>query len=172
MRFDPGPGVGGHCLPVDPAYLSWEIRRRTGTPLHLVETANQINNSMPTHVVHRLTQALNTRGLPVNESHVLLLGIAYKPDTGDTRHSPAITIAQNLTALGARIRVVDPHVNEPFSLDPRTVLPRLTKTSLKAADAVVLLTDHTAFGLPLIEQHAPYVLDCRARLKGPNVEHL
>ncbi|WP_189970227.1 nucleotide sugar dehydrogenase [Streptomyces violascens] len=172
MRFTPGPGVGGHCLPIDPTYLSWQVRRQTGGALRLVEMADEINTSMPAHVVQRLTEALNRRGLPVNGSRILLLGLAYKANTSDTRHSPAFTVARLLTAQGARIQVVDPHVEEPFDLDAHAHHAHLTATNLAMADAVVLLTDHDAFDLRLVERRAVYALDCRARLSGANVERL
>ncbi|MFC9670023.1 nucleotide sugar dehydrogenase [Streptomyces sp. NPDC056949] len=172
IRFSPGPGVGGHCLPIDPIYLSWQVRQRSGSALRLVEAADQINASMPAHVVRRVTEALNNRGLPVNGARILLLGLAYKADTGDTRHAPALTIAQLLSALGAQMQIADPHVDGILDIAPHTRLAHVTATNLAAADAVVLLTDHSAFDHQLIERHAPYVLDCRARLYGPNIERL
>ncbi|WP_327356358.1 nucleotide sugar dehydrogenase [Streptomyces sp. NBC_01304] len=172
MRFTPGPGVGGHCLPIDPTYLSWKVRRQTGSALRLVEMADEINTSMPAHVVQRLTEALNRRGLPVKGSRILLLGLAYKANTGDTRHSPAFTIARLLIAQGAQIQVVDPHVEEPFDLDAHAHHAHLTAANLAASDAVVLLTDHDAFDLQLVERHAAHALDCRARLSGANIERL
>ncbi|MFD9483376.1 nucleotide sugar dehydrogenase [Streptomyces sp. NPDC059991] len=172
MRFTPGPGVGGHCLPIDPTYLSWQVKRQTGCSLRLVEMAAEINGSMPTHVVQRLTEGLNRRALPVKGSRILLLGLAYKANTGDTRHSPAFTIARLLIAQGAQIQVVDPHVEEPFDLDIHVHHAHLTTINLERADAVVLLTDHDAFDLKLVERHAVYALDCRARLSGANIERL
>ncbi|MGG2460571.1 nucleotide sugar dehydrogenase [Streptomyces sp. RGM 3693] len=172
MRFTPGPGVGGHCLPVDPTYLSWQVRRQTGRALRLVEAANEVNSAMPAYVVQRLTDALNRKGLSVNGSRILLLGMAYKPNTGDIRNSPTITIARFLAEHGADVEIVDPHVDEPFDLDTRVHYSQLTANNAAASDAVVLLTDHDAFNLRLIEEHAPYVLDCRARLSGANVERL
>ncbi|KPI25005.1 nucleotide sugar dehydrogenase [Actinobacteria bacterium OV320] len=172
MRFTPGPGVGGHCLPVDPTYLSWQVQRKTGRSLRLVEAANEVNSAMPAYIVQRLADALNRKGLPVNRSRILLLGMAYKPNTGDIRNSPTITIARLLAEHGAQIEIVDPHVGDPFGLDARVHHTRLTVSNVAASDAVVLLTDHDAFDLRLIEDHAPYVLDCRARLSGANVERL
>ncbi|MFI6488425.1 UDP binding domain-containing protein [Streptomyces sp. NPDC050564] len=116
--------------------------------------------------------SLAHRGLPLKDARVLLLGLAYKADTGDTRNAPALTIANLLIAQGARVQIVDPHVEEPFDLDRHADVAQLTAPNLEAADAVVLLTDHTAFDLRLVERHAPYILDCRARLSGPNVERL
>ena len=110
LRFTPGPGVGGHCLPIDPSYLSWKVRRSIGQPFRFVELANDINARMPDYVVSRLTLALNRDKRSVNGSRVLLLGLAYKRNTGDIRESPGMVIAQSLTALGADVRVADPHV--------------------------------------------------------------
>ena len=110
LRFTPGPGVGGHCLPIDPSYLSWEVRRSVGQPFRFVELANDINAHMPDYVVSRLTLALNRDKRAVNGSRVLLLGLAYKRNTGDIRESPGMVIAQSLRSLGADVRVVDPHV--------------------------------------------------------------
>ncbi|MFF7094704.1 nucleotide sugar dehydrogenase [Streptomyces rubradiris] len=172
MRFSPGPGVGGHCLPVDPTYLSWQVRRQTGGALRLVEVADEVNAAMPAHVVRRLTEALNRHGLPVNGSRVLLLGMSYKPNTGDVRNSPATTIARLLVELGAHIEICDPHVVDPIDLGVRAHHSLLTADAVEASDAVVLLTDHDAFDLRLVEDHASYVLDCRARLSGANVERL
>ena len=172
MRFNPGPGVGGHCLPVDPTYLSWQVRRQTGRALRLVEAADEVNSAMPAYIVQRLTEALNRKGLPVGSSRILLLGMAYKPNTGDIRNSPTITIARLLAGHGAHVEIADPHVDDPVGLDARVHHSRLTANTAAACDAVVLLTDHEAFDLRLVEDHAPYVLDCRARLSGANVERL
>ncbi|MFJ9468769.1 nucleotide sugar dehydrogenase [Streptomyces caniferus] len=172
MHFTPGPGVGGHCLPVDPTYLSWQVRRQTGQALRLIEAADEVNSAMPAYIVKRLTDALNRKGLPVNGSRILLLGMAYKPNTGDTRNSPTITIARLLAGHGAHVEIVDPHADDPVGLDVRAHYSQLTANNTATSDAVVLLTDHDAFDLQLIENHAPYVLDCRARLSGVNVERL
>ncbi|GAO09842.1 putative UDP-glucose 6-dehydrogenase [Streptomyces lydicamycinicus] len=172
MHFTPGPGVGGHCLPVDPTYLSWQVRRQTGQALRLIEAADEVNSAMPAYIVKRLTDALNRKGLPVNGSRILLLGMAYKPNTGDTRNSPTITIARLLAGLGAHVEIVDPHADDPVGLDVRVHYSQPTANNAATSDAVVLLTDHDAFDLQLIEDHAPYVLDCRARLSGANVERL
>ena len=112
MRFNPGPGVGGHCLPIDPSYLSWHVRTTLGQSFRFVELANDVNDHMPEYVVKRLMVALNTRKLPVNGSRTLLLGLAYKPNTSDMRESPAIGVAQRLVRLGAEVRYVDDHVPE------------------------------------------------------------
>jgi UDP-N-acetyl-D-glucosamine dehydrogenase len=127
---------------------------------------------MPAYVVQRIAAALNDRGLPVNGARVFLLGLAYKADTGDTRHAPALTIARLLSTMGAQIHVADPYTDDLAELTPHTHIAHPTAPDFAASDVVVLLTDHTAFDLQLIEQHAPYVLDCRARLNGPNIERM
>ncbi len=112
MPFTPGPGVGGHCLPIDPSYLSWRVERALGQSFRFVELANDINNHMPDYVARRLMMAFNERGRPVNGSRILLLGLAYKKNTGDARESPAVRIAQLLKGMGANVRAADPHVVE------------------------------------------------------------
>jgi nucleotide sugar dehydrogenase len=168
MRFNPGPGVGGHCLPVDPSYLAWQVKRRVGATFRFVELANDVNDHMPAYVVRRLTRALHQRGRAVPGARVLLLGLAYKPNTGDARESPALAVAQQLTALGASVRAVDPYVEA----DPAIERIDLSAGELEAADAVVMLTDHDAFDRELVVRHSRYVLDTRRCLAGPNVEFL
>jgi UDP-N-acetyl-D-glucosamine dehydrogenase len=172
MPFTPGPGVGGHCLPIDPSYLSWRVERALGQSFRFVELANDINGHMPDYVVRRLMMAFNTRGRPVNGSRILLLGLAYKKNTGDARESPAVRVAQLLKAMGADVRAADPHVVETGAVD--SVLARVEPSpqEISRADAVVLLTDHDAFDVDAISRHARYVLDCRRVLAGENVETL
>jgi UDP-N-acetyl-D-glucosamine dehydrogenase len=170
MRFTPGPGVGGHCLPVDPSYLSWAVRRTLGESFRFVELANDVNAHMPDYVVRRLVVGFNSRGKAVKGSRVLLLGLAYKADTGDAREAPGSIIAERLATLGAEVRVADPHLAHdapgPFTLVD------LSAEELQAADGVVLVTDHSAFDYDLVTAHGAYVLDTRGRLEGPNVERL
>ena len=168
QRFTPGPGVGGHCLPVDPTYLSWSTQRAIGRRIRVIELANDINDHMPDYVVHRLTESLNVRRRTLNGSRILLLGLAYKPNTADTRNSPTLRIASLLADRGACVKIADPHVDE--QADPRLV--PVTPQELAAADAVLLLTDHDAFDYPSIVTRASYILDCRGRLEAPEVEHL
>ncbi|MDY7083579.1 MAG: nucleotide sugar dehydrogenase [Actinomycetota bacterium] len=170
LRFVPGPGVGGHCLPIDPSYLSWRVQRTLGQSFRFVELANDINNHMPDYVVRRLVAALNTQRKAVNGSTVLLLGLAYKKNSGDARESPARRVASLLLDMGADVRAADPHVVEDAQVDRRVTRVSLTATELAEADAVVLLADHDVFDLDLVAEHAAYVLDTRRRLTGPNVE--
>jgi UDP-N-acetyl-D-glucosamine dehydrogenase len=172
LRFTPGPGVGGHCLPIDPSYLSWRVRRSLGQPFRFVELANDINEHMPDYVLRRLVLAFNRRGLAVNGRRVLVLGMAYKKNTGDARESPSLRISQLLLDMGAKVRAADPHVVETAAVDPRLVRVELTRKELAAADVVVLLTDHDDFDYDLVMEHASFVLDCRRRLAGPAIEVL
>jgi UDP-N-acetyl-D-glucosamine dehydrogenase len=169
LRFTPGPGVGGHCLPIDPSYLSWKVRRTLGQPFRFVELANDVNEHMPDYVVRRLLLAFNRMGRTINGSRILLLGLAYKRNTGDAREAPGTVIAQALVALGAEVRVVDPHLSGDAVPYP---LVDLTARELSSADGVVVVTDHDAFDYDLVRRHAPYVLDTRNRLSGPSVERL
>ena len=171
MPFTPGPGVGGHCLPIDPSYLSWRVQRTLGQNFRFVELANDINNHMPDYVARRLTLALNPRGRPVRGSRILLLGLAYKKNTGDARESPALRVAQLLHAMGANVRAADPHTSQATST-PAITRVEPTTEELAAADAVILLTDHDAFNTTEITAHATYILDCRHTLTGDNVETL
>lgn len=172
MRFTPGPGVGGHCLPIDPSYLSWRVERALGQSFRFVELANDVNNHMPDHVVQRLVVALNRSARAVNGSRILLLGLAYKRNTGDARESPAARVAALLADLHADVRVADPHVVEGESVDSRLSRVELCPDEVADADAVVVLTDHDAFDFAMVSRKARFVLDCRHRLVGANVEYL
>ena len=171
MRFTPGPGVGGHCLPIDPSYLSWRVQRALGRSFRFVELANDINNHMPDYVLHRLMAGLNDRGKAVKGARILLLGLAYKKNTGDARESPALRVCELLLQMGADVRAVDPLVVEG-RLDRRVSSAELTIEEVRAADAVVLLADHDVFDLDLVTAHARYVLDCKNRVDGAAVERL
>jgi UDP-N-acetyl-D-glucosamine dehydrogenase len=163
LRFTPGPGVGGHCLPIDPSYLSWRVRRTLGQSFRFVELANDVNDHMPDYVVRRLMVALNRKQRALNGARVLLLGLAYKRNTGDARESPSTIIADRLLALGADVRAADPHVLVGH-VDARVTRVDCTPAELAAADAVVLLVDHDAFDLDQVASTASYVLDTRNRL--------
>src|ERR1700722_12954392 len=172
MPFYPGPGVGGHCLPIDPSYLSWRVERTLGQRFRFVELANDINSHMPDYVVRRLLLALNQRGRPMKGSRVLLLGLAYKKNTGDARESPAIRVGELLLSMGAEVRAADPLVTETAIIDPAVARVDATPDEIAAADIVGLLTEPDAFSDIDISQHARYVLDCRRVLSGANVETL
>ena len=165
MRFTPGPGVGGHCLPIDPSYLSWRVQQALGKPFRFVHLANDVNDHMPDYVVGRITSLLNEKRLAVNGARVLLLGLAYKKNSGDARESPAVTVARLLLGLGAEVRAVDPHVLDcPRGLE-RVPMVVLDVDELEAADLVVVLTDHDQFDFELVRAHASSVFDTRNRLE-------
>ena len=171
MPFHPGPGVGGHCLPIDPSYLSWRVRRRIGKSFRFVELANDINEHMPDYVVRRLMEALNRDGKALRGARVLLLGMAYKRNTGDARGAPSAAVAKQLLSYGTDVRAVDPYVLDSDVMSG-VALVDATPDEIASADAVVLLTDHDAFDLDLVTTHARYVLDTRHTLEGDHVEHL
>lgn len=170
LRFTPGPGVGGHCLPIDPSYLSWRVRSSLGQPFRFVELANDVNEHMPDYVVRRLVVALNDRGLAMKGRRILLLGLSYKRNTGDARESPSLAIARLLLDLGAEVVGADPHVSD--HLDPRIERVEATAAEVEAADATIVLVAHDAFDLPRITRGAAYVFDTQRCVEGPNVEHL
>ena len=163
MRFTPGPGVGGHCLPIDPSYLSWQVKQALGHSFRFVELANDVNDHMPDYVVRRLTLALNRHRKAVHGSRILVLGLAYKKNVGDARQSPAANVISRLLELGADVRVADPHV-AATQADPRVVRVSADADEVDAADVVVVLTDHDAFDWPMVGERAALVLDTRRRL--------
>lgn len=167
MRFTPGPGVGGHCLPVDPSYLSWRVKRETGRTFRFVELANDINDYMPDYVVDRLVEALNARAQSARGAQVLLVGVAYKKNTGDRRESPALRIIRRLNQLGSSVRYVDPFVSE----FPGAERVDLTPDEVAKSDAIVIVTDHDGLDYAMIGAARAIVLDTRNRLAGKR-EHL
>lgn len=172
MRFLPGPGVGGHCLPIDPSYLSWKVKQSLGRSFRFIELANDINDHMPHHVVSRIAQLLNRDHLPLNGSHILLLGMAYKRNSSDAREAPAPVIASLLRAEGAHVEIADPHVREAH-LPTDIPLVELTATRLKRADLVVVVTDHDAFPWDEIRAFSSRVFDTRHRLApAPHISYL
>jgi UDP-N-acetyl-D-glucosamine dehydrogenase len=165
--FWPGPGVGGHCLPVDPVYLSHHLRTQHGDAFQLVELAQTVNESQPTYVVDRLQDALNKQGQPLHGTGILALGVAYKADTADMRESPAARVIELLEAKGAIVTSVDPSF-EKEDENHLTTVP-----DAGDYDAVVLLTAHTAFDLQHVAAHATYVLDTRGVMPyAPHIERL
>jgi UDP-N-acetyl-D-glucosamine dehydrogenase len=178
LSFQPGPGVGGHCLPIDPSYLSWRVRRSLGQTFRFVELANDVNDHMPEYVVKRLAEGLNRSAKPLHGSRILVLGLAYKRNTGDSRESPGRVIAELLRRSGALVSVADPHIADLGSLADTlqvghpALLVEPSPEVVADADAVVLVTDHDAFDLQGIARHARYLLDTRGRVNGANVERL
>jgi UDP-N-acetyl-D-glucosamine dehydrogenase len=171
MRFTPGPGVGGHCLPVDPSYLSWKVKRTLGDPFRFVELANDVNEHMPSYITGRITQILNRKRMAVNGSRILVLGLAYKKNTGDMRESPSIAICDLLRNLDAQVRVNDNWVPPYRELPWERV--QLSDEEIEAADLAVILTDHDDVDYERIAQRARLVFDTRRRTTpSSTVEHL
>ncbi|MGN6502879.1 MAG: nucleotide sugar dehydrogenase [Pseudolysinimonas sp.] len=171
MKFTPGPGVGGHCLPVDPSYLSWQVRRKLGQNFRFVELANDINDHMPDYVVQRLMQVLNESGKAVKGSKIALLGLAYKRNSSDIRESPALRLIELLTEYGADLVAVDDHV-EDFRWPAGVAKATLDADLIADADALILITDHDDLDLALLSASTTPVLDTHNRLEGPKVERL
>ncbi|MHB8490367.1 MAG: nucleotide sugar dehydrogenase [Candidatus Dormibacteria bacterium] len=163
MRFTPGPGVGGHCLPVDPSYLSWQVRRTLGHNFRFIELANDVNDHMPDYVVNRAMALLNDESKATKGSRILLVGLAYKKNTGDARQSPAVRVAELLVERGAEVVAVDPHI-DPRSMPRGVRAVELTARELVAADLTILLTDHDDLVERLLAANDVLVLDTRNRL--------
>ena len=161
MPFYPGPGVGGHCIPLDPTYLAWQARRDTGRRLHLVETAQDINAQMPAYVAGRVVDTLNDHGLSVRGARLLALGVTYKRDVGDVRESAAIEVLERLQRKGAEVRFHDPFVEEVHERGLSLARSGLTVEALAAADCVLLLTPHSSYDLDLIVRHSALLFDAR-----------
>ena len=171
MRFTPGPGVGGHCLPVDPSYLSWQVRRQLGQSFRFIELANDINDHMPHHVVQRVVRMLNDRSRSVKGSRILLVGLAYKRNTGDIREAPSLKLIDLLQEMGAIVAGVDPYV-EPH-LWPSGVEPRpLTADTLASSDLAILVTDHDSFDFSLLSDSPTLIFDTRNRLPADRAQVL
>jgi UDP-N-acetyl-D-glucosamine dehydrogenase len=165
MRFNPGPGWGGHCIPLDPFYLSWKAREY-GVTTRFIELAGEVNVAMPEYVVRKLELALNDRRQAVRGSKVLIIGLAYKKDIDDPRESPAFEIIDRLLILGAEVIYHDPHIPVAPAMRSWPDLPPmrsqpLSAELLAACDAVVIATGHTAVDYRLIAQHASLVIDTR-----------
>jgi UDP-N-acetyl-D-glucosamine dehydrogenase len=170
MRFNPGPGWGGHCIPLDPFYLSWKAREYGVAP-KFIELAGEVNVQMPRYVVEKLQGALNERGKPVRGSRVLVLGLAYKKDIDDPRESPAFELLHELGQLGAVLEYHDPHVPLAPRMRSWPSLPEMTSKSLTPEllarqDAVLIVTDHSQVDYDLVLRHAPLVVDTRGVYRG------
>jgi len=172
MPFYPGPGLGGHCIPIDPFYLSWKTKQ-AGIEARFIELAGYINGQMPHFVVDKVQHALNDASKPVKGSHIHVLGVAYKKNIDDVRESPALDIMLLLKQRGARITYSDPHVPS-LKLDGLAMDSSAVETAA-AADCVVIVTDHTAFDYGAVAKSAKLIVDTRNALKGvaaPNIVRL
>ena len=165
MKFTPGPGIGGHCIPIDPLYLSWKLKSLNYTA-RFIELADSINSRMPEHVVSLVADGLNEDGRALNGARVLVLGVAYKKDINDLRESPALDIITELVARKARVTYHDPWVPAIAVNGLSLQTQPLTAESLQAADCVVIATDHTSFDWGLVSANARLVIDTRNALKG------
>ena len=165
MRFNPGPGWGGHCIPIDPFYLAWKARQ-FGTPTRFIELAGEVNVEMPRRVIAKLQNALNNAGKPIRGSRILVMGLAYKKDVSDPRESPAFEILWQLQQLGADVQYHDPHISQAPSMRSWKGLKlresvELTAEILSEQDAVVIVTDHTDVDYDQLLEHANLIIDTR-----------
>jgi UDP-N-acetyl-D-glucosamine dehydrogenase len=161
MAFHPGPGVGGHCIPLDPAYLTWQVRRDSGHQFRVVEVAHDINAQMPAWVAGRIGEALNEHGKAVKGAKVFVLGAAYKPDVGDIRESPSIQIMRHLHKRGANVTFHDPWVENVQLNGSNVRRSALTTQAVAGADLVAVLTPHSSYDLEWVADHARVVFDAR-----------
>ena len=165
MKFTPGPGIGGHCIPLDPHYLAWKLKTLNYNA-RFIQLASEINADMPRYVVGKVTDALNDERKPVNGSRILVLGVAYKKDIGDVRESPALDIIRLLQGKGADVVYNDPHVPE-LELDGEPLRSiELTEEALRWSDCAVIVTDHSDYDWDWILQHAGLVVDTRNATAG------
>ncbi|MBU2590421.1 MAG: nucleotide sugar dehydrogenase, partial [Nitrospinae bacterium] len=167
MPFYPGPGLGGHCIPIDPFYLTWKAHEY-GMSTRFIELAGEINVSMPHYVVNKLADALNDRKKSIKGSKILVLGLAYKKDIDDVRESPSLELITLLTERGAKVDYNDPYVPKThkmrnYDLGMKSV--PLTKANLKKYDCVLIATDHSEYDPDFIGQHANLVVDSRNMMK-------
>jgi UDP-N-acetyl-D-glucosamine dehydrogenase len=160
MKFKPGPGLGGHCIPVDPHYLSWKMRT-LNYKTRFIDLASEINAEMPFFVVGKVRQALNSARKAVNGSTVLMLGVAYKPDIDDVRESPALDIIRLLQSDGARVLYSDPYVPQVLEDGHRLESVGITRELLGSVDATVIVTDHSAFDYETVVKHSRVLVDAR-----------
>jgi UDP-N-acetyl-D-glucosamine dehydrogenase len=171
MPFYPGPGLGGHCIPIDPFYLSWKAKEM-GFEARFIELAGQVNGAMPFHVVDKITDALNLHGKAVNGANIFVLGVAYKRDIDDVRESPALDVMALLLKKGGKVTYHDPFAPSidgghwPGGRDMSSTA--LTPEALSAADCVVILTDHSQFDYPTIISQSKVIVDTRNAIKAPH----
>lgn len=171
MPFYPGPGLGGHCIPIDPFYLSWKANQQ-GVDTRFINLADTVNREMPNHVVHRVVELLNNRGTALSNANILIVGAAYKPDVSDVRESPAVDIIAELVEWDASVEYHDPHVPElTVGEDTYTSVP-LTIDQLNEADCVVLVTDHTVIDIKTIVDEAALVFDTRNATGQRDASHV
>lgn len=164
MAFYPGPGLGGHCIPIDPLYLSWKARVY-GFEARFIELAAQVNGAMPEYVVAKVADALNAHGKSIKGARILILGVAYKKNVGDYRESPAFDVMEDLLRKGAKVTYSDPYVPSFEHMQLKMKSVRLAPAMLKQADCVVLITDHDCFDDEMIVKHVRLIVDTRNAVK-------
>jgi UDP-N-acetyl-D-glucosamine dehydrogenase len=161
MAFTPGPGVGGHCIPLDPSYLAWQVRRDAGRPFRILEQAQDVNAQMPVWVAARIGEALNEHGKALKGARVLVLGVAYKPELGDTRESPALQVMSLLERRGVELAFHDPYVEEVRVNGRPRFRTELAERVVAEADCVALLTPHGVYDLDWLARTAALLFDAR-----------
>jgi UDP-N-acetyl-D-glucosamine dehydrogenase len=169
MPFYPGPGLGGHCIPIDPYYLSWKARQ-SGFEARFIELAGNINGAMPEYVVQRTVDALNTQRKALNGARVHVFGIAYKRDVNDLRESPALDVMELLVRRGAIVSYTDPYV--PSFQHGTLNLSSITEEAAKGSDCALIVTDHKIFDYARIAKNFPLVVDTRNALKNIKSDHV
>jgi len=171
MAFYPGPGLGGHCIPVDPMYLSWKADQH-GVATRFIDLADNVNRRMPEHVVDRVVSLLNDEGVPLSESEILVLGVTYKPGVTDTRESPALDIISLLEEWGADVAYHDPYVPR-IDVGPETYesVP-FEDDVLEGADCAIIVTDHEEIDARTVVEHSPLVFDTRNATSGIDADHV
>jgi UDP-N-acetyl-D-glucosamine dehydrogenase len=164
MPFYPGPGLGGHCIPIDPFYLSWKAKEYD-FDVRFIELAGEINDSMPYHIVEMVMKALNAYKKALNGSRVLVIGVAYKPNVADPRESPVLKIIPELENMGALVEYYDPYIRE-IKIDNRLYTSTdLTKEKIKDFDCILIVTDHNDIDYNLIYENAQLIVDTRNALR-------
>ena len=170
QSFRPGPGVGGHCIPIDPKYLSFKTRQ-IGQPVRFVELAQEINNSMPNYVISRISELMNKKEILLKNSKILLLGVAYKKDIGDTRESPAIDIIESLLEKSAEVSFYDPYVDE-LIVNKESILKEQDLESISNYDMVIIHTPHTSFHKIDFENIKSLIFDATGNFTISNAERI
>lgn len=165
--YYPGPGLGGHCIPIDPFYLTWKAREY-GVHTRFIELAGEVNTAMPGWVINKLMEALNDRSKSLRDSNILVLGIAYKKNVDDMRESPSVELMKLLQEKGAIIEYSDPHVPvfptmRKYSFDLRSV--NLSAEAVTSYDCVLIATDHDEFDYDMLREHSQLIIDTRGRYK-------
>jgi UDP-N-acetyl-D-glucosamine dehydrogenase len=165
MPFYPGPGLGGHCIPIDPLYLSWKMRK-LNYQTRFIELADQINSSMPHYVVERVVELVNKRRIPITGAKILVLGVAYKPDIEDDRESPALPIIEKFIKRGGEVTYNDPFIPRLEYNGVKLESAELTPEMLQQQDIVVVVTNHSSYDWGLIVSNAKLIFDTRNGLAG------